>query len=73
MCWSFKVVENLVPEQELEIRDLGQKENEEANLRSKKWHRGLSRGIFLKISETVERGKRNANERLEFPKKDKLI
>lgn len=35
MGWSFKVVENLVPEQELEIRDLGQKGNEEANLRSK--------------------------------------
>lgn len=29
------MVESLVPEQELEMRDLGQKENEEANFRSK--------------------------------------
>lgn len=28
-------MENLVPEQEPEIRDLGQKENEEAKFRSK--------------------------------------
>lgn len=33
ICWSFKVVENLVPEQELEIRVLGKKENEKANFR----------------------------------------
>lgn len=29
------MVENLVPEQEIEIRDFGHKENEEANSRSK--------------------------------------
>lgn len=71
ICWSFKVVENLVPEQELEIRVLGKKENEKANFgsRKKKWHRGERRGIFHKITETIE-SMRNANERSEFLKKE---
>lgn len=45
MCWSFKVVGNLVPEQEVEIRDLWQKENEEANFRPKN-------GIDMQVVES---------------------
>jgi len=48
---SFKVVENSVPERELEIRDLGKKENEEANFGSKNGIEVQGEESFIKLQK----------------------